>query len=193
MRVDPTRVEWGSAGSAPTTSLTPSPAWVPAAEAALLAEVQPIGTSSRRADQGTQVVSLNPVPEVLASIARSQLVSPSRSRFELLQQWEGTVVAVGEDSFEVTLKDLTTQSNPEESAELLLEDVGEGDRQLLEPGAVFYWSVGYEDTPRGRERKSIIRFRRLPGWGKQQLMAVRNRTAELNAYFGTASSLTGTD
>ncbi len=105
------------------------------------------------------------------------------TRFELKQQWEGTVVEILEDSFVATLKDLTDSSNPEESSELFLDDVGETDRPLLEPGAIFYWSVGYEDTPRGRERKSIIRFRRLPGWSARSLVAAKTKASELSDYF----------
>ena len=105
------------------------------------------------------------------------------TRFELKQQWEGTVVEIHQDSFVVTLKDLTNPSYPEESSELFLDDVGETDKPLLETGAIFYLSVGYEDTQRGRERKSVIRFRRLPGWSARSLEAARGKARELSNYF----------
>ncbi len=123
-----------------------------------------------------------PLLESLAPTAISS-ANTLNTRFELKQQWEGTVAEVLEDSFVVTLKDLTDPSNPEESSELFFDDVGESDRPLLELGAIFYWSVGYEDTPRGRERKSIIRFRRLPGWSRKSLEAAKAKASELSTYF----------
>lgn len=75
------------------------------------------------------------------------------------QQWEGTVVGVGPDSFTAILKDRLNLEAPEESVDIFLEDVSEADLKLVAPGALFYWSIGYEDTDRGRENKSIIKFR----------------------------------
>jgi hypothetical protein len=138
-----------------------------------------------RLPEGTEAATPIPPAGAQDTIAGLRLRATS-SRFDLRQQWEGTVVSIDGDSFSVTLRDLTDASVPEESAELLLEDVSDSDRELLEPGAVFYWSVGYEETFRGRERKSIIRFRRLPGWTRQQLKAVQDRAEELNSYFSAA-------
>jgi hypothetical protein len=104
-------------------------------------------------------------------------------RFQLLQQWEGTVVEVGEDTFDAVLQDLTDPTTPEESVELYLEDVDEADRALLEPGAIFYWSIGYEEGSRGLARKSVVRFRRLPGWTKRRLNEVQVKTGQLVSYF----------
>ena len=87
----------------------------------------------------------------------------SRS-FQLLQQWEGQVKEVTADSFVAIISDMTNPRNAEEEVELGLEDVAPDDMQLLRPGSLFYWAVGYEDG-RGvpRQRVSRIRFRRLPG------------------------------
>lgn len=152
-----------------------------------------VGTTSLRSggshDEGTQTLSPNPAPALVARLAAATHTSASRTRFDLRQQWEGTVVELSGDGFTVNLRDLTNPAGPEESAELFLEDVSEGDRAAVEPGAIFYWSVGYEDTPRGRERKSIIRFRRLPGWSRRELDAMRARAADLSSYFIGADSL----
>lgn len=182
---EPARTDWMSAANAPTPPPTANVTsrsaadWLTAANVAVLSAV---GAPSSRA-AGTEDVDPNPAPAVVARLATAQRLTSAPTRFDLRQQWEGTVAAVEGDSFTVTLQDLTDPRVPEESAELFIEDVGESDRALIEPGAVFYWSVGYEDTPRGRERKSIIRFRRLPGWSKQELSAVRAKTAELSDYF----------
>lgn len=182
--------------------------WLPAAKAAVLSAVgtlRPSGDSPSSSEAahavvlsavgtpasrtaGTQDLQPNPAPAVLARLATLPYRMSTPTRFDLRQQWEGIVVSVSGDSFTATLKDLTDPSVAEESSELFLEDVGESDRELVELGAVFYWSVGYEDTPRGRERKSIIRFRRLPGWSGRQLDSVNAETAELSDYFLRAPS-----
>jgi hypothetical protein len=112
-------------------------------------------------------------------------VHEQEGRFVLKQQWQGVVTSVGDDAFTVDLKDLTDPDSPEETAELLREDVDPQDLALLEPGAIFYWSIGYEDTRRGRERKSIIRFLRLPGWTATDLEAIEREAHELNVFFKT--------
>lgn len=171
---------WGSPTAPPPPSPTDASAgrgsapWLPAARAAVLSAVE--GPSP--AD--TRVAEPLRAPQVLARIASVAPFAAPASRFELLRQWEGTVVEVEVDSFTVTLQELTDRSAPAEDAQLWLEDVSPGDRPLVVPGAVFYWSIGYEDTPRGRERKSILRFRRLPGWSARALAAAKARAAQLS-------------
>jgi hypothetical protein len=100
-------------------------------------------------------------------------------RFQVLQKWEGVVLDVTPDSFHARLTDLTGNA-PQEEAELLLEDVPPDDRELVAPGGIFYWSVGYLDVFSGqRMRSSAMRFRRLPSWGSAEITAARNRARSL--------------
>lgn len=99
---------------------------------------------------------------ILAPRARTE-------RFDLLQKWEGVVTDVGDETF---VAELITISGDEEDmiAEIYLKNVHEDDRELVEPGAIFYWSIGYLRTAQGTtKRKSDIRFRRLPRWTRRQL------------------------
>lgn len=103
--------------------------------------------------------------------------------FRRLQQWEGVVLRVGEDgSFLARLTDQTSSGDLEE-AEFDSDDVPPADRDLLQPGAVFYWTIGYVDSAGGqRSRSSMLRFRRLPVWSAEELSAAIERaqsTAEL--------------
>ena len=95
-----------------------------------------------------------------------------RSRFVVLQSWEGYVLEVKQDSFVARLIDQSGQDDDEE-AEIFLEEVDPGDRGLVTPGGYFYWSIGYRDGRRGRERVSVIRFRRLPAFTEQDRMRGR--------------------
>ncbi|HAB15370.1 MAG TPA: hypothetical protein PLX89_08240 [Verrucomicrobiota bacterium] len=84
--------------------------------------------------------------------------------FEVLQKFEGVVSSVSSDSFVAQLFD-RSGSGPEEEAEILLAEVMPGDRELVHPGAMFYWVIGYERKVHGQiSRSSVIRFKRLPSW-----------------------------
>jgi hypothetical protein len=72
---------------------------------------------------------------------------------------------VSDDQIVAVLYDLTDRSKPEEEAVIPLEEVPDSDRGFVEPGSIFYWSIGYRTGSTGqKERVSQIRFRRLPSW-----------------------------
>jgi hypothetical protein len=101
--------------------------------------------------------------------------------FQLIQSWEGVVLWVTDDAFNVRVVDLTGD-RPDEEMELEKRELSDFDLELLEPGAIFYWRVGYRmKVPHGaRERVSQIRFRRLPAWSRSEIAAAEER-AELLA------------
>jgi hypothetical protein len=106
-------------------------------------------------------------------------VRPRPDSFIALQTWEGHVLDVSGDSFVARLSD-STGDDPEEEAEFPLDEISPIDRDLIAPGAVFYWSVGYRDRSNGqRSRESVIRFRRLPAWSERELADARERANEL--------------
>jgi hypothetical protein len=97
----------------------------------------------------------------------------SDDRFQVLQKWEGTVLEVEGGVLFARLKDLT-QDNPHEEVEIELEEVLSDDRSLVQPGASFYWSIGYLHKSHGqRLRASEIRFRRIPGWTEDEILAAQ--------------------
>jgi hypothetical protein len=106
------------------------------------------------------------------------------ARFLVAQKWEGAVTAVEGDYFIARLTDLTAGTAQEE-VELPLEEVSDDDRPLVEVGAVFYWSIGY-DVARGgqRTRASRIRFRRLPAWTAKELAEAKERAKKLKEDLG---------
>jgi hypothetical protein len=92
------------------------------------------------------------------------------SYFTPLQEWEGSVVEILEDTFTAKLIDVSTNASEEpDYAEFLLSDVSDEDQALLKPGAIFRWSVGYKNTNGTKTRISQIVFRRLPIWTARQL------------------------
>jgi hypothetical protein len=112
-------------------------------------------------------------------------IEPRRAtRQRLSQHWECTVVEIGESSFGATLRSLRDPADTEKQAEIPIDEVSEDDVELLAPGAVFYWAVGYEISPAGtRTRFSRIKFRRLPSWTRKDLARVDRAAEDLYAAF----------
>jgi hypothetical protein len=103
----------------------------------------------------------------------------NRGRFQILQSWEGRVIRVDGGNVWARLVD-KTNGGTEEEAQFFLDDITDDDRPLVEPGAVFYWSIGYSDSVTGeRSKTSLIRFRRLPAWSRKALAALENQVSEI--------------
>jgi hypothetical protein len=96
-----------------------------------------------------------------------------------LQSWEGVVLDVGEASFVVRLIDAADE-HADEEVTLSKDELSDFDLELLEPGAILYWTIGYRQRVGGaRERVSRIRLRRLPAWTARQLTEAQERVATL--------------
>jgi hypothetical protein len=90
------------------------------------------------------------------------------NRFIALQKWEGIVLQVNNDSMIARLLDLTNDGSDGE-AEFNLSEIHSDDLPLVKIGALFYWNIGYMDKKGQRIRASIIRFKRIPNWRKDEL------------------------
>jgi hypothetical protein len=98
-------------------------------------------------------------------------------QFQVLQKWEGVVLSLEDNIFWARLKD-RTNDNPDEEVEIELDEVLPDDRELVEPGAAFYWSIGHLHKAHGqRIRASEIRFRRIPGWTEEDIMAAKRQVS----------------
>jgi hypothetical protein len=101
-------------------------------------------------------------------------------RFQVLQQWEGIIVSIDGQEFEARLHDLTKPSNSEEIATFSLKEISQADRALVAPGAVFYWTIGYEMREGGQiTNVSEIRCRRTPPWSEQELKTIKEKASKL--------------
>jgi hypothetical protein len=101
------------------------------------------------------------------------------NRMVSLQKWQGYVLKVLENSLWVRLIDLT-QHGPDEEAEISLDEISPDDLELIKPGAIFYWNIGYLDLYSGqRIRSSVIRFQRIPVWSDEEINAAREEAERL--------------
>ena len=142
--------------------------------------------------RGNQVEGPNQAEKDEPGVAPENLVAlqppptPPSFRFELLNQWECEVTAVDSDgdSFDAVMTDLTNQKRAEETATFYLSDVSESDKRFVEPGYIFYLSVGYDISMSGQKRRaSDIRFRRLPAWTRSEIQKNNQRAESVRALF----------
>lgn len=111
---------------------------------------------------------------------------PQAGQAVSLQKWEGVVLNIeaSANTFFARLHDLTAD-NPEEEAEFSIDEVMEDDKNLLMPGAVFYWSIGYHTSETGQQlRASVIKFRRLPAWRGKELKEIESKAREFGRAIG---------
>jgi len=117
------------------------------------------------------------------------LAETPRPKFVAKQEWEGIVVEVAEDSIIAVLLDITAGDElPSEQATFPLDEIQEGDRDLIKLGAVFRWTIGYQTLPGGtKQRVSQIVFRRLPQWTGLDMNIADKVAAEWAHSFGEAN------
>lgn len=119
-------------------------------------------------------------PKKVVGLVPGQVKPRPRSRFKLLQKWEGTVIEVSNDVIRAQIRDLLDRSQPLEEVTLSVDEVSNSDRSLVAPGAVFYWMIGYLDRVTGqRTRESRIVFRRLPEWKRSEVDVVERQSRPL--------------
>ncbi len=103
-------------------------------------------------------------------------IEPLKEKYRLLQQWEGVILEVHEDSFISQLRDKSGNA-PDEEAEIDFDEISERDMYLIKPGAFFYWNIGYHESKSGqRTRSSLIIFRRVPAWSEKEIERARKRS-----------------
>lgn len=116
-----------------------------------------------------------------SGLPQNSYYEKDRPYFETRQKWEGCVLDLNPESFVAHLVD-KTKDNPDEEVEIPFDEVSDDDRDLVQPGAIFYWNIGYEIAVKGsRKRMADLRFRRLPVWTKSEKLQAEQeaeRTAE---------------
>jgi hypothetical protein len=116
-------------------------------------------------------------PVTLTRLRNSTPLDPRR--IQILRQWEGIVDGVRRGEFTANLNSLTNPRGSALTGEISFDEVSDADRALIEPGAVFYWVIGYDKSPGGQvTRVSEIRFRRSPEWTDRKLKKVQSEGEE---------------
>lgn len=104
---------------------------------------------------------------------------PTTYPYTTVQASEGVVEDVSSEDVNVRIIDKTEPARPESFTQLSFDQIDDEDRDLVRPGAVFYWVIGYELRPSGKKTTSFIRFRRSPMWTKSNIKDVERKANEL--------------
>lgn len=107
--------------------------------------------------------------------------------FQALFHWEGVVEEVKADRFIARLVPLNDASGARvEFTDFRLDELADpDDRELVEPGAVFYWTIGRLTNEAGTTfRVSLVRFRRIPAPGPYQQREAALKAEKILQQFG---------
>jgi hypothetical protein len=120
--------------------------------------------------------------EVQAAFSRGGSHLAQASTFDVRERWEGTVEERLDTYFVATLINLA--SGEEATAELFFDDVPEDDRELVVPGALFYWYVGTLRDETSEFKASKIRFRRA----HRSRMTDMNSPTEVESFYWSSGT-----
>lgn len=109
----------------------------------------------------------------------------AKRSFKVLESWVAKVETVDEVAGTFAASIASEQfTGTRELADFTFDELSEDDRSLVQQGAIFYWSVGYQiDDYGGRSTSSVVRFRRVRHWKPKEIEAARQRASEYTNWF----------
>ena len=121
-------------------------------------------------------------PKIRSRVNHGQKKFPlERDRFEVLDNLEGVVTAVEGDSFFASMRHPSSKiERAEDEFEIYIDNVPEGDRDLVCVGAIFYLTIGIR-RPRGEssQKTTQLVFRRMPRWSSRDIERAETATTDL--------------
>ncbi|WP_289645050.1 hypothetical protein [Maribacter aestuarii] len=84
----------------------------------------------------------------------------SKKYYTRIQNWQGMITEIKDESFKAKLSDLSS-GGTDEIAEFDIKEISPSDEHLLEIGSLFYWSLGSYMENGQMVNRSEIRFQRL--------------------------------
>lgn len=135
-------------------------------------------------------VSSNTLPQnrrvttriVKTGATHSSVVSAAKATWpqKVLQNWEGVVVGVSENSFQAHMLSTLGPTGPVEYFDVDLDNVADGDIGLVREGAKFYLTV-LSIIPPGESAQKTTRvvFRRLPRMRQEAVVEAEREATEL--------------
>lgn len=94
------------------------------------------------------------------------------------QRWIGHVIKIEGKKFFAHLDDITN-SGTNEVGEFDTSEVSPGDLELLEKGAIFYWSIGDTIINGQLKKESLIRFKRSINLSTVEVDRIKDRADDL--------------
>jgi hypothetical protein len=128
--------------------------------------------------------------EPLMPVNIFELTTPSfTSHSVVLKKWNGYITSIDKEEFTAVLTDPLGNS-PDMKVSFSIDEVSEGDRDLVVENALFDWVISRERKIHGQiENKDFLIFKRLPMWQKSDLDAKSAKVDAFNAWLNTTSTL----
>ena len=152
-----------------------------------LVDMDPSAINFIRSELDRDVIehsSVNQLPESKSfSIDLTKDRIGFKSSFKTLQKWEGYVEEVHPGHIVARVTDINGKLLDQE-ATIPFEEISAEDIELIKPGSIFYWNIGYEVTKGSRRRVSIVRFQRIPAWTKSDVKRVVEKVKTVREEYG---------
>lgn len=143
-------------------------------EARQVDERAPAQVSQANGNRGTGSSPRNDSPDTSSGDPKSWSAAampttrePEAVAFQRLERRDGVVLKIDEREgvFRARLVDPNTKE-PDQEVEVEIDQVSPSDLDLLAPGALFFWAIGYVTRRTGRRNLVLqLDFRRLPRLG----------------------------
>jgi hypothetical protein len=133
-------------------------------------------------------VKLNSSPAPQRGVRLVPPPSPNRLiGFVTEHRWQGHILSVDTNGkFWARVYDMSQEnSNEVEEAQFDLEDVPDLMKDLVRPGGIFFWDIGFQVEPSGRRvRQSLLSFPMIPRVTAKEQQAARERALSRFASLG---------
>lgn len=136
----------------------------------------------------------SPIDYRTAQVAKPKAIVPpptttlkaTKAYFRTLNQWQGYVLEKNDDTFRARIRDLTDPQRPEEEIVLDMDEVSEAEWELVAPGAIFYFYIGYKVDESGqRFRAAVIKFRCAVPRTKSEIEKIERSAARIARILGS--------
>jgi len=119
-------------------------------------------------------IDLQNLPFYFPQQLNAKRISASLNHTQNTQRWIGYVVSKTDQKFKAKLEDI---SNPGtfEIGVFDIKDDAPDEQELIQVGAVFYLSVGYDVSRGTNVKQKLIRFQRLSEWTENDFNHVMDR------------------
>jgi hypothetical protein len=124
------------------------------------------------------------VSRFTAAVKVQETPSGFAASYVTLQEWEGCVDRVEQDTVFARLRNITSgASELSDTAEIPLDEIAPDDVPRLVPGSLFRWAIGYRRSSGVQERFSRIIVRHLPSWTQKDLTEAESFSRKHRALF----------
>ncbi len=126
--------------------------------------------------------------DIMAAEQFLKLRQNATSHSIVLQKWHGYIDKIEGDEFTAILTDPSGRT-ADIKASFSIDEVSEGDRDLVCENAFFDWVVSRERKSHGQiENKDFLVFRRFPMWKKSDLEARSDKVDAFDEWLNSSTS-----